>query len=252
MSRFGEIGKQYLDDAGDPLISGKLYFYESGTSTAKDTYADVNHAVLNTNPVILTAAGRQPNIFFNGTARATLTKSDETQVEVRDPVGETSVVFGAAWQDAFVYSINDVVLASDGEFYKSTSNGNQGNDPTLGSGWSLTFSIAWSATITYALNASVLGSDGILYASTIASNLNNDPVTGSNWKTVGSLAWESDVTYVSGAVVTGSDQLTYTSLTSSNLNNNPTTTSGFWSLLQADPIATASGKYYAHDNFGAF
>ena len=252
MARFGSIGDQYEDDSGHPLVGGKLYFYEPGTSTPKDTYADVNKSVLNTNPILLSAAGRQPNVFFDGSARAILTKNDDTQIDFRDPVGETSVVFGAAWQNTFIYSLNDVVLASDGEFYKSTSNGNQGNDPVLGSGWSLTFSIAWSAATTYALNASVLGSNGILYASTIADNLNNDPVAGSSWKAVGSLAWESDVTYISGAVVTGSDQLTYTSLTGSNLNNNPVTTSGFWNLLQADPVAAASGKYYAHDNFGAF
>jgi hypothetical protein len=35
MARFGSIGKQYFDDSGNPLISGKLYFYEPGTTTPK-------------------------------------------------------------------------------------------------------------------------------------------------------------------------------------------------------------------------
>jgi len=45
MARFGEINAQYFDDAGDPLGSGKLYFYDSGTTTPKVTYADINFTV---------------------------------------------------------------------------------------------------------------------------------------------------------------------------------------------------------------
>ena len=80
MARFGSIGKQYFDNSGYPLISGKLYFYESGTSTPKTTYADVNQSIPNTNPVILSAAGRQPNIFFNGSAKVVLTDSNTVQI----------------------------------------------------------------------------------------------------------------------------------------------------------------------------
>ena len=42
MARFGSLDAQYFDDAGDPLISGKVYFYETGTTTLKTTYSDVN------------------------------------------------------------------------------------------------------------------------------------------------------------------------------------------------------------------
>ena len=57
MARFGDLDTQYFDDAGDPLVNGKIYFYESGTTTLKGTFADINQSIPNTNPVILTAAG---------------------------------------------------------------------------------------------------------------------------------------------------------------------------------------------------
>ena len=40
MARFGSLDTQYFNDAGDPLVNGKIYFYESGTTTLKNTYAD--------------------------------------------------------------------------------------------------------------------------------------------------------------------------------------------------------------------
>ncbi len=88
MARFRSIGIQYLDGAGDPLIDGKLFFFESGTTTPKDTFADINETILNTNPVILSGEGRQPNIFFTGSARGILTDSDDVQIEERDPIGD--------------------------------------------------------------------------------------------------------------------------------------------------------------------
>lgn len=131
MARFGTIGTQYFDDAGDPLVSGKIYFYEVGTTTPKTTYADEGLQIANTNPVILTGAGRQPNIFFNGVAKAVLTKSDETQVEVRDPVGETASNFGSDWSSTRTYNAGDVVKGTDNQYYSSVTNNNVGNDPTL-------------------------------------------------------------------------------------------------------------------------
>lgn len=43
---------------GAPLAGGKVYFYVPNTSTPKSTWQDANGAVLNTNPIILNAAGR--------------------------------------------------------------------------------------------------------------------------------------------------------------------------------------------------
>ena len=86
MGRLNTIGVQYFDDNGDPLISGKLNFYVTSTATPMTTYSDSAESVANANPVVLTAAGRQPDIFYTGSAKIILTDADDVQIEVRDPV----------------------------------------------------------------------------------------------------------------------------------------------------------------------
>lgn len=188
MARFGTIGTQYFDDAGDPLISGKLYFYESGTTTAKDTFADVNLSIPNANPVLLTAAGRQPNIFFNGSARVVLTTSAGVQVEVRDPVGgESQQGAFSDWNTVTIYNKQDIVIGPDGLYYVSITDGNQGNDPTTSApNWTrVSFLKTWNVNETYSVNDLVQASNGYLYVSTINANLGNDPATDSiRWKSV--------------------------------------------------------------------
>lgn len=188
MSRFGKIGTQYFDDAGDPLISGKLHFYESGTTTGKDTFADVNLTVLNANPVELTAAGRQPDIFFDGVARVVLTKSDTTQVEVRDPSGDTGIIGGIpTWNAVTVYGSGDTVVGPDGNFYISIFSGNQANDPTTTpAAWTqIRFIRVWNTNETYGIGQVAEGSDFALYSSLTNSNLGNDPLIDvTNWKGV--------------------------------------------------------------------
>src|SRR5512147_921821 len=48
----------FLYANGNPLSSGKVYFYSPGTTTAKTTWQDINKTVPNTNPVNLDSAGR--------------------------------------------------------------------------------------------------------------------------------------------------------------------------------------------------
>ena len=173
MARFGDFD-QYLDNAGDPLAEGKLYFYESGTTTLKTTYADINNSIPNTNPVLLSAAGRQPNIFFDGVAKVILTDNDDVQIAVRDPAGETGTDFGDEWVATKIYNAVDVVLGSDGTYYRSLINGNQNNNPVTTSGsWTLLYSVEWNAGITYQVGA-VVTYDGEQYQSLQGSNLNQN------------------------------------------------------------------------------
>lgn len=186
MARFGTIGTQYFDNAGDPLISGKLTFFESGTNTAKDTFADINLSILNTNPVILTAAGRQPNIFFTGTAKVILTDSSDVQIEVRDPIGgEAEEGVFSPWNTLTIYNTPDIVVGSDGNFYISITDGNQSNDPTIDAiNWTqIRFIRIWNANETYSIAQIVEGTDGLLYSSVVNNNTGNDPTTDeTNWK----------------------------------------------------------------------
>ena len=186
MARFSSLGKQYFDNSGDPLIDGKIYFKESGTDTDKDTFADVNLSIANPNPVILSGAGRQPNIFFSGSAKAILTNSDDVQIEVRDPVGgEAEEGAFSSWNSITIYNQPDIVVGSDGLFYLSITGGNQNNDPATDLvNWSeIRFVRIWNANETYTIDRVVEGSDGLLYTSEINDNLNNDPTTDLvNWK----------------------------------------------------------------------
>ena len=243
MARFGEINAQYFDDAGDPLGGGKIYFYESGTTTPKTTYADVNFTVPNTNPVVLTAAGRQPNIFFNGNAKAILTDSNDVQILARDPVGETASNFGDPWVATRIYSTNAVVIGSDGVYYRSLVPANQNNNPVTTSGyWSLLYSVQWNAGITYQEGA-VVTYDGEQYQSLQGSNLNQNPSTAATYWTLLSFAWISTAVYADNQNAVGSDGILYTSQQAANTGNDPTDPANrptYWVGTSADAAASAA------------
>ena len=63
-NRFFNPNFQALDSNGDPLSGAKLYFYQSGTTTALDTYSDTALTTANANPVVADAAGRFGDIFL--------------------------------------------------------------------------------------------------------------------------------------------------------------------------------------------
>ncbi len=228
MARYGDLDTQYFDDSGDPLVNGKIYFYESGTTTLKDTYADVDLTVPNTNPVILTAAGRQPNIFFNGVAKAILATSSGTQILVRDPVGDTANSFGNPWIASKRYSANDVVQGSDGEYYVSLVSGNVNNNPVTTTGsWTFLYSVEWSAGTTYKVG-SVVTYEAIVYQSMQNANLNKNPSTEAAWWVPIQLAWIATQTYALDANVVGSDGVLYTSIQAANTGNDPASSPLWW------------------------
>lgn len=239
MARYGDLDSQYFDDAGDPLISGKIYFYETGTTTPKTTYSDVNLTIPNTNPVILTAAGRQPNIFFDGVAKAILTTSANVQILVRDPVGQTTSAFGDAWVSSKIYGANDVVQGSDGEFYVSLAANNVNNNPASTSGfWVLLYSVEWNAGITYTEGA-VVTVNNLLYQSLQNSNLNQNPVTQAAYWRLISLAYVSTVTYTVGQNVVGPDGIFYTALRTT-VGDTPASSPSDWVGTSAAAAASAT------------
>ena len=240
MARFGEINAQYFDDAGAPLGSGKLYFYESGTTTPKNTFSDINLTIPNTNPVILTAAGRQPNIFFNGNAKGILADKNDVQILVRDPVGETGTNFGDPWVATTIYSTNSVVIGSDGVYYRSLANGNQNNNPTTTSGfWTLLYSVEWNAGITYSVG-DVVTYGSTQYQSLQNTNLNQNPSTQTAYWVSLAFAWLATRTYAIHENVVGTDGILYTSLQNSNLNKVPASSSSWWVGTSAAAAASAT------------
>lgn len=80
--------EQYLlSDAVKVLAGGNLYFYDSGTSNPRATYADPDLSAENTNPVILDASGR-PNadIWMSGSYRVVLKDASGATLWTRDDV----------------------------------------------------------------------------------------------------------------------------------------------------------------------
>lgn len=61
LSTFGGVGSQFFDNNGVPLVGGKIYSYEAGTSTPLATYTSSSGGTAHTNPIILDAAGRVPS-----------------------------------------------------------------------------------------------------------------------------------------------------------------------------------------------
>jgi hypothetical protein len=240
MARFGSLDTQYFDASGEPLVNGKIYFYESGTTTAKTTYADINNTIPNTNPVLLDASGRQPNIFFEGVAKATLTNNGDTQIVSRDPVGETATNFGDEWVSSRIYGTNSVVIASDGQYYRSLSAGNQNNNPVTTSGfWSLLYSVEWNAGINYGVGATVTY-DTLQYQAIQGSNLNHAPNASPTWWVPLEFVWSATSTYAINQNVVGTDGILYTSLQATNLNHIPASSATWWVGTSAAAAASAT------------
>ena len=86
MGQLADGTKTFYDDNGDPLALGKLYFYDAGTNTLMNTYAEVGETTVNANPLILDSAGVMPAVYYTGSARIILTDADDVQVELRDPI----------------------------------------------------------------------------------------------------------------------------------------------------------------------
>lgn len=179
MARLIEAFSQFFDDNGDPLVNGLLKFVESGTNnTDKDTFADINETIANTNPVELDGDGRCPNIFGSGSYNVILYTSAMVQIQQFDPVGgDVSGVAFTDWDAITIYSEGAIVTGSDGLYYKSLSNGNEAQDPTTSADqWEeIRFMGVYNLNITYDEGDLVIDASGYIYRSLADSNLNNEP-----------------------------------------------------------------------------
>lgn len=72
---------------GVNLSGGLVYFYEIGTSTAKDTYSDKALSSANANPVVLDSRG-EADIFLSGEYKVVLKDSDDVTIWTIDPYFE--------------------------------------------------------------------------------------------------------------------------------------------------------------------
>lgn len=205
MARYATPITQYLDDAGNPLVGGKLKFYASGTENLQNTYNTEALTIANTNPVILDAGGRAGNIWMQDLDyKIRLYTSADVLVWEADPSSSTTSVQTGfdIWSATVTYAVNSLVEGSDGKFYISIAASNLNQDPTTTpTYWTeFDFQRSWNTNETYNIGNVVKVSTGILYRSLTASNIGNNPVGDSvNWSLAGTLAPSSGF-FVSSAV----------------------------------------------------
>lgn len=206
--RFGSVGQQYLDANGDPLSGGKLNFYETGTTTRKNTYTTSAESVANANPVILDAAGRQGDIWFTGVAKVVLTDSADVEIDTTDPVGESASASGkfANYDASATYNTGDVVTATNGRYYRSITNSNTGNEPSVSASvWEeFRFLSQYNSAQTYIAD-DVVESGGRLYVSLVGSNQGNTPgAAPTYWRPLAEeIVWETSARTSNFTVVAG-------------------------------------------------
>lgn len=93
-----------------PASGAKLFFFEAGTDTDKNTFTDAGAGTPNSNPVIADSNGVFPDIFLNGTYKVILTDKNDVQTGFgeKDPVTESSTVDST---DAHIDRLNPSTMA---------------------------------------------------------------------------------------------------------------------------------------------
>lgn len=80
--------QQYLDDDGNPLAGGKLYFFQTGTDTPVAVFQDADLSVEWSVPLVLDAAGRVPGSIYPPVSPALDIRLDDADdVPVVGPLG---------------------------------------------------------------------------------------------------------------------------------------------------------------------
>ena len=176
---------RFINPVPEYRPNSQLFFYKSGTNSQLVTYADENQNIPNAQPVLTDALGNCPNIFYSGSAKLKVLDENGVQYIERDPVGgEKELGDFTLWDTTVIYDINDIVEGSDGNFYRSLSNGNQSNDPvTDATQWEqINFIGAWNANIIYSIGDIVKTANGNLWKAQTAT-AGNEPSTddGTNW-----------------------------------------------------------------------
>lgn len=149
----------YLDDDGQPVAGGTLYFYVSGTTTPKDVYGDKAKTVNLGSTELLDSSGRQVNdIWLDGSYTVTLRDADAVQVwslddvdslsELPSQTGNTGRFLTTDGTDASWAEISEV---------PSTASGDEGDVLTIVSG-----EAAWAAPASVGDFSGGAVTDGVL------------------------------------------------------------------------------------------
>jgi len=106
-----EVFKQELDNNANPLAGGKLFTFEAGTSTPKQTFTSEDESAANTNPIILDSAGRYNMWLQSGSYKMVLTDADDVEISTEDDItGGSSDVYASSIVDVIA---NRNIVAAD-------------------------------------------------------------------------------------------------------------------------------------------
>jgi len=178
---------RFVSPITDMKPNGSLRFFKSSTNSILVTYKDELETPGLENPVIVPVLpnGNVQNVFFSGSAKVVYLDEFGQQYAERDPVGgERELGDFTLWDAAVTYDINDIAEGSNGRFYQSLSNGNQGDDPTLiATSWKeIRFIGVYNVNVTYSIGDVVQTTNGNLWKA-LTATAGNDPSTddGTNW-----------------------------------------------------------------------
>lgn len=183
---------QLFDNNREPLSGGKIYFYEPGTSTPKDTYSDSGLVTPNANPVVLDAYGRA-TVYLSGNYKVVVKTSADVTLWTEDNINPDPTAGGDYTNksgDVKTKSANyDVAAADDGNLIVATSGswtlGTAVAAATLGNGFEFYVLNAGTGTITFDPNSTETVTYGTATAATTLSIPSNARAhfrcDGSNW-----------------------------------------------------------------------
>ena len=97
---------QFFTSAGEPLVGGKLYTYQAGSTTPLATYTDESGTVANTNPVIMNSRGEAAVWLDSPLYKLVLKDANDVLIWTADNVG------GLATQSDFQAFINSLASSS--------------------------------------------------------------------------------------------------------------------------------------------
>lgn len=121
LSALAGAGAQFFDNNGNVLSGGKIYTYQAGTTTAATTYTDNLGSALNTNPIILNAAGRvsqeiwfpvgQKFKFVIKTSTDTLIGTYDNIPSINDPYSEGNLLSNVTGTNAIAATASPTIAS---------------------------------------------------------------------------------------------------------------------------------------------
>lgn len=110
------------DNSGQPLASGKVYTYSSGTLTPKSTWVDAGKSSTQTNPIILDAYGRAA-VYADGVYKLIIKDANDVTLATLDGMtyADPTDVTSTSLSDVTITSANIASLTSPGAVFTNAN-----------------------------------------------------------------------------------------------------------------------------------